>query len=103
MKIHHPLSWKKRLNQENRREHKKEKRSQFSAEDIIEWFKDIRAIIETCCFFASNSSSLFEKSKCNKLEWHSIMGVGDAALTGMLTGAVWADKGKYYWDDQSLF
>jgi hypothetical protein len=34
-----------------------------------------------------------QKITIKKFEWHSLMGVGDAAHTGMMTGALWAVKG----------
>jgi hypothetical protein len=35
----------------------------------------------------------FRKVTIKKFEWHSMIGVGDAAHTGMATGALWAVKG----------
>jgi hypothetical protein len=36
----------------------------------------------------------FKKVTLKQLEWHSIIGVGDAAHTGTITGAIWAIKGS---------
>ena len=44
-----------------------------------------------------------KKVNVTELEWHSTMGVGDAALTGMLTGALWTIKGSIIGMIQSLF
>ena len=45
----------------------------------------------------------FKKVSVKRFEWHSMIGVGDAAHTGMATGALWAIKGSIVGLIKSLF
>ena len=38
--------------------------------------------------------NFLKKVRVTKLEWYTAVGTGDAALTGMLTGAIWTVKGS---------
>ncbi len=43
------------------------------------------------------------KVTVKQFEWHSMIGVGDAAHTGMISGAIWTLKGSIVGIIKSLF
>jgi len=73
---------------------KKKKTMQLSAEDIVNSFKDIKVLLEHVVSFHRIIRHFLLKVQVKQLEWHTFIGVGDAALTGMLTGAIWTIKGS---------
>jgi hypothetical protein len=75
-------------------EPKKKDTKQFSVEDILNSIRDMKAILEHVVSLHRIIRHFFKKVSVTKLEWHTAMGVGDAALTGMLTGALWTIKGS---------
>ena len=94
MTIHQPLSLKKRFNQDATEETKKKNTIQYSAEDLLNSLRDMKAILEHVVSFHRILRHFLKKVNVTQVEWHSTMGVGDAAITGMLTGALWAIKGS---------
>ncbi len=73
---------------------KKKDTKQFSVEDMLNSIRDMKAILEHVVSLHRIIRNFFKKVSVTKLEWHTAMGVGDAALTGMLTGALWTMKGS---------
>lgn len=67
---------------------------QFSAEDLLDSVRDIKALLKHVVSFHRILRHFLKKIDVTEVEWHSIMGVGDAASTGMLTGALWTIKGS---------
>lgn len=77
-----------------RGERKTEKTTKVTGEDMLKSFQDFKNILEHVVSFHRIVRKFLKKVKVTKLEWHSTLGTGDAAFTGMLTGAVWAAKGS---------
>ena len=73
---------------------KSEKRSQFFAEDILNGFKDMEHLLKHVVSLHHIIRHFLKKIMIKKFEWHTIIGTGEAAYTGMITGAVWAVKGS---------
>ncbi|MCQ6274396.1 DUF2953 domain-containing protein [Bacillus sp. V3B] len=67
---------------------------QFSAEDFLNSFKDMKTLLEHVVSFHQIVRHFCHKVNITQVEWQTVMGTGDAALTGMLTGAVWTIKGS---------
>ncbi|WP_309484847.1 DUF2953 domain-containing protein [Bacillus aquiflavi] len=68
--------------------------SQFSAEDLLSSLHDTREIINHVVKLHRIIRLFLIKVKVTKFEWQSVVGVGDAAYTGIITGAFWAIKGS---------
>lgn len=67
---------------------------QFSAEDLLNGFKDMKIFLEHVVSFHRIVRRFCQKVHIKQIEWQTVMGTGDAATTGMLTGALWAVKGS---------
>ncbi len=70
-----------------------EERSQFFAEDFLNGFKDMENLLKHVVSLHRIIRNFLKKVSVKKLQWNTIIGVGEASLTGMLTGAVWTVKG----------
>ena len=75
-------------------ETKKKNTIQYSAEDLLNNMRDLKAILKHVVSFHRILRHFLKKINITQVEWHSTMGVGDAAATGMLTGALWTIKGS---------
>jgi hypothetical protein len=85
---------KEKLQKGEEEETKQKETMQFSAEDLLNGFKDMKTLLEHVVSFHRIVRHFCQKVKITKIEWQTVMGTGDAASTGMLTGAVWAVKGS---------
>lgn len=72
---------------------KSEKRSQFSGEDLLNGFKDMEKLLKHVVAIHRIIRKFLKKISVRQFEWHTVIGGGEASLTGMLTGAIWAVKG----------
>lgn len=73
---------------------KNEKKTQFFTEDIINVFKDTEKLLKHVVSLHHIIRHFLKKVSVNHLDWQTVIGTGEAALTGVLTGAVWAIKGS---------
>jgi energy-coupling factor transporter transmembrane protein EcfT len=71
-----------------------EKEEKITPEDILSTLSDIKEIAKHIVDLHKIMRRFLKKIKIKKLEWHSQVGIGDAALTGILTGAAWTIKGS---------
>lgn len=67
---------------------------EYSAETLLNSFHDTKEILEHVVSLYRIIQSFLKKITIKSLSWHTFFGVGDAAFTGMLTGAFWAVKGS---------
>jgi hypothetical protein len=67
--------------------------SQIDNKDIVTKFQNSKEILHKVVNLHIIVRKFLRRISIKKFEWHSLMGVGDAAHTGMLTGALWAVKG----------
>lgn len=71
----------------------KEKTSQVDKNDLLTSLSDFRHLLAHIAGFHKIVRSFLAKVTVRNIEWHTMVGVGDAAATGVLTGAFWAVKG----------
>ena len=71
----------------------KEIEDKVTPEDALNGLSDIKEITQHIVGMHKIIRKFLRKIRIKKLEWHSQFGIGDAAHTGLLTGAAWAIKG----------
>lgn len=72
---------------------KKEKTSQVDKTDLINSINDFKQLLTHVAGLHKIIRDFLSKVSIRKVEWHTMVGVGDAAATGVITGAFWAVKG----------
>ncbi|WP_442595483.1 DUF2953 domain-containing protein [Neobacillus sp. D3-1R] len=72
----------------------KEEVKQVTENDIQRSLRNAKRLLEHVVGLHSIVKHFLTKVKVKKVEWHSVIGVGDAMYTGVLTGAIWALKGS---------
>ncbi|TKC15804.1 DUF2953 domain-containing protein [Robertmurraya kyonggiensis] len=77
--------------QENEQKKGKEK---FTVDELLASLKDMKLLLKHVAGLHRIIRSFLKKVTVSKVEWNTIVGVGDAAYTGMLTGAIWTVKGS---------
>jgi Protein of unknown function (DUF2953) len=73
---------------------KKEQTKQYTAEDLLIKLKDSKEILTHVIGFHKIIRKFLKKVTIKEFEWFTVAGAGDAAYTGMLSGALWAVKGS---------
>lgn len=79
---------------EGESESSEKKVSQITATDMLSGMKNYKEILEHVFQLHSIVKKFLKKVSIKQFEWYSAIGVGDAAHTGMVTGAIWAIKGS---------
>ncbi|WP_210364916.1 DUF2953 domain-containing protein [Bacillus sp. REN3] len=72
---------------------KKQKTDQLDKTDLLNSIKDFKTLLAHVVGFHKIVRNFLKKVSLSQLEWHTVIGVGDAAATGTVTGAFWAVKG----------
>ncbi|CAH2716064.1 hypothetical protein BACCIP111895_03248 [Neobacillus rhizosphaerae] len=72
----------------------KQKVNQFTKKDVITNLNNTTELLKRVFNLHVIIRKFFQKVTIKKLEWQTLIGVGDAAYTGMATGAFWAIKGS---------
>lgn len=67
--------------------------SKFEKDDIIANLKYSKELLIHVVNLYVIVRKFLKKVTLKQMEWHSMIGVGDAAQTGTITGAIWAIKG----------
>ncbi|MFC0270303.1 DUF2953 domain-containing protein [Metabacillus herbersteinensis] len=70
-----------------------ENEDEISPEDVLTDLKDINEFVQHIVGLHKIVSKFLKKISISRFEWHSQIGIGDAAYTGMLIGAAWSIKG----------
>ena len=65
----------------------------FEKEDLANSLNDTKALLEHIFGLHILIRKLLRKVKIKKFEWHTRVGIGDAASTAILCGAIWSAKG----------
>lgn len=73
---------------------KDEKTSKFSPKEILNSFQDFEVFIQHVVGLHTIIRKFLKKVTIKDIKWDSVIGVGNAAYTGMITGAFWAAKGS---------
>jgi hypothetical protein len=68
--------------------------NQITPGDVINSLKTAKELLLHVFNLHVIISKFFSKVTIKQFEWHSMIGIGDAAHTGTLTGALWAIKGS---------
>lgn len=71
-----------------------ENMSKITSHEMLRSLKKYQEILEHVFQLHTIVKKFLKKVSIHKLEWYSIIGVGDAAYTGTITGALWAIKGS---------
>ncbi|WP_139364843.1 DUF2953 domain-containing protein [Sutcliffiella halmapala] len=71
----------------------KEKEKDYSPKDIFQSIGDTYELVRHVVGMHEIVRRFLSKVEIKKLEWHSNVGLGDAAYTGMVVGAAWSLKG----------
>lgn len=71
----------------------KEKTKQFTPKEILNTLWNIKHFLEHVVNLHRIIRFFLSKVKVKDIEWNTIVGLGDAAHTGTITGAIWAAKG----------
>lgn len=72
----------------------KNESTKYDAEDMLQSFQDTEKLLKHVVGLFKIVRRFLRKVAITEIEWNSIVGVGDAAYTGMLTGAIWSIKGS---------
>ncbi|MDF2858313.1 MAG: hypothetical protein K0Q87_4164, partial [Neobacillus sp.] len=70
------------------------KAKQIVPDDVINNLKNVKEIIQHVVSMHVIVRKFMRKVSVKQFEWHSLVGVGDAAHTGMISGALWTLKGS---------
>nr|WP_066050481.1 DUF2953 domain-containing protein [Robertmurraya korlensis] len=73
---------------------KGEETSKFSPKEIFNSFYDFEVLIKHVVGLHKIVRRFLKKVTIKDIKWDSVIGVGNAAYTGMFTGACWAAKGS---------
>jgi hypothetical protein len=67
--------------------------NQITANDMMSNLKNYKEVLKHVFELHRIIKKFFKKVSIKKFEWYSVVGIGDAAHTGMITGALWSIKG----------
>ncbi|MCM3237262.1 DUF2953 domain-containing protein [Heyndrickxia oleronia] len=67
--------------------------SEITPEEISDKLADFKELLEHVLGLKTIISKFLKKIKVEQLEWYTTIGLKDAALTGKITGVIWAVKG----------
>lgn len=67
---------------------------QFSGSDLLNFLSNYQELLNHVVHFHRIVRAFLAKLTIKNIEWSSIVGLGDAAHTGMVSGAIWAVKGS---------
>ncbi len=73
---------------------KEQEAKQYSAEDLLNSLQDTKELLTHVVSLHRIVRKFLNTISIKEFSWHTMVGVGDAAYTGMLTGAFWALKGS---------
>ncbi|WP_308128826.1 DUF2953 domain-containing protein [Bacillus sp. sid0103] len=68
--------------------------NQIATEDVENNFSNAKKLLNHVIGLHRIVRKFLRKVSIKSLEWDTLIGVGDAAHTGMITGAIWALKGS---------
>ncbi|MGG1659317.1 DUF2953 domain-containing protein [Brevibacillus sp. NRS-1366] len=70
----------------------KDKVQDFTRKQVKKWYHNYREILEKVRDLQPLFNQLCRHIRCTNLEWHTLMGTGQASDTGALTGIIWGVK-----------
>lgn len=72
----------------------KDDTKEITAEDLLTSFKNMDELLKHVVSLYHIIRHFMSKIIVKQLRWHTVIGVGNAALTGVLTGGFWSVKGS---------
>ncbi|MGN7471566.1 DUF2953 domain-containing protein [Brevibacillus sp. SAFN-007a] len=69
-----------------------EKVKDFTRRQVKKWYHNYRELVDRVRDLLPLIQNLCKQIHCTKLEWHTLLGTGQAAETGALTGVIWGVK-----------
>lgn len=72
---------------------KQDKTTQVGKTDLLNSLNDFKQLLTHVAGLHKIIRDFLSKITLRKIEWHTLVGVGDAAATGVIMGAFWAVKG----------
>lgn len=66
---------------------------QITKKDVMTKFRNAKVLLEKVIHLHVIVRKFLRKVSIKKLEWHTFIGLGDAAYTGMAAGGLWTIKG----------
>ncbi|WP_273122824.1 DUF2953 domain-containing protein [Bacillus weihaiensis] len=81
------------IGEENSKNKVKDKKNKITPEEEVKALKDMNELLEHVVGLHKIVRRFLKKIKIKKFEWHSQIGIGDAAHTGLITGVAWTIKG----------
>jgi len=72
----------------------KETQKKITPEEEVKALHDVKEFLQHIIGLHKIVRRFLKKIKVKELEWHSQIGIGDAAHTGMLSGVAWSIKGS---------
>lgn len=72
----------------------KEDVKQVDKKDIFNSLNDAKELLQHVVKLHHIVRNFLRKVSVKRVEWHTVIGVGDAAYTGVATGAIWGLKGS---------
>ena len=73
---------------------KKEEMKKLSADDLLRGIRDLKELFNHVVSLHNIVRHFLRKVSIKKIEWNSMVGIGDAAHTGTLVGVLWIVKGS---------
>ncbi|MEH7176502.1 DUF2953 domain-containing protein [Neobacillus vireti] len=71
-----------------------QKEAQITEDDIISKWNNAKELIQHVFNLQVIVSKFLKRIVIKHFEWHSLVGIGDAAHTGVIAGALWTIKGS---------
>lgn len=87
------IVYKEKVRTGEKEKTKKEDDKKFSADDLVRDLHNTKELINHVFSLHTIVRKFLRKVSVQKIEWHTNVGIGDAAYTGMLIGALWTVKG----------
>lgn len=73
---------------------KDEDKKEYTVDDLIKNIEQMKAFIHQIFGLTTIMKKFLKKVTINHLHWTTTIGLGDAAHTGVIVGAIWAVKGN---------
>ncbi|MGF9908144.1 DUF2953 domain-containing protein [Brevibacillus porteri] len=70
----------------------RERVKDFTRRQVKKWYHNYRDLLEKVRDLMPLLKELFRQIRCTHFEWHTLLGTGQAAETGALTGLIWGVK-----------
>ncbi|WP_226036414.1 DUF2953 domain-containing protein [Aquibacillus saliphilus] len=84
----------KKGNDISTKDQEKSNTSKYTPHELLSQFKKIKSLLGRVISFKSKTLIFLSKIKIHQMHWNTKVGTGDASVTGVISGAIWAVKGS---------